>query len=472
MVAHTRLTGTEAHAAHVERIAAELAALGLTVGRHRSRAFTRWECTGARLAVLPASACADEVDVAVASAYPYSGATGSGGVEGRLVRVGPFTPWSRAAGAIAVVACAHPSVATSALVSAWDAQQAAAWPQALSNLVVSATVFGPDLARARAAGVLAVVVVWASAMPPALAKDQYLPFTKPYADIPAVWVTCDAVLRAADKGLRGRLTLEANLTPGITVDTVYATIPSRVADTRTCVLVVTHTDGTNQLEENGHEGVLRLARVASQDLQLQHSVVVVFTAGHLRIPAVADKGQATSAFLDAHPELWSGRDGGLKAVGGIVIEHLGALRLDPNTLQPTSETESELIYATTRDLFEVVRESWRTTATAPPMIVCPGPIVMFGEGEPLHERDIPTVSLVTGPAHLLTEWDTRDDLVNEVLKREQIESFERILVRMDALAAEMGSLGQPKHASIAAKLTAGLYLAGTLLLNRVFEYWN
>lgn len=36
-------------------------------------------------------------------------------------------------------------------------------------------------------------------------------------------------------------------------------------------------------------------------------------------------GQATSTWLEAHPEMWKGEAGQARAVAGIAIEHLGAL---------------------------------------------------------------------------------------------------------------------------------------------------
>ncbi|XGU19672.1 hypothetical protein ACETU7_34125 [Rhodococcus sp. 3Y1] len=42
-------------------------------------------------------------------------------------------------------------------------------------------------------------------------------------------------------------------------------------------------------------------------------------------------GQATSTWLEAHPEMWKGEDGQARAVAGIAIEHLGALGDTENT---------------------------------------------------------------------------------------------------------------------------------------------
>uniref|UniRef100_UPI000561EB48 hypothetical protein n=1 Tax=Microbacterium sp. B19 TaxID=96765 RepID=UPI000561EB48 len=89
------------------------------------------------------------------------------------------------------------------------------------------------------------------------------------------------------------------------------------------VLVVTHSDGGNAVEENGFIGLLELARDAAETPH-DRTIVFVLVAGHLRIPAVTAHGQATTAWLHAHPEWWSPAADGRTAVAGLVIEHLGA----------------------------------------------------------------------------------------------------------------------------------------------------
>ena len=66
-------------------------------------------------------------------------------------------------------------------------------------------------------------------------------------------------------------------------------------------------------------------------------------------------------------------------------------------------------------------------------IVAPGPVIHFGEGEPLFERKIPAVALVTAPQYLLALRDadaaTHVDLDAMV---KQVESFRDLLDAFDA----------------------------------------
>ncbi|HEY4992949.1 MAG TPA: hypothetical protein VII33_12785 [Nakamurella sp.] len=129
------------------------------------------------------------------------------------------------------------------------------------------------------------------------------------------------LIDAARTGAEAHLVLDASVTPFSESDTVWAV--SEGASTEETILVVTHSDGTNSVEENGHIGPLELARQATAPRH-RRTMVFVATTGHLRIPAVSQHGQATSACFDANADLWAGRPGQARAVAGLVIEHLGA----------------------------------------------------------------------------------------------------------------------------------------------------
>ncbi|MDX6742680.1 hypothetical protein [Actinocorallia sp. A-T 12471] len=476
-----RPTGSDAHRALIEDVAARWEALGLEVHRD-AHTFTRWEVpTGAaRLTV-------GEESVKVSSAYPYSGTTGPEGVSGRLHLLdGLVKHWRRARGGIAVVEVPHRPVPFDLLIGQWEGDAPARPP--VANPVVTATLFGPALASARKAGVLGVIAVW-KGLSPGNAQGQYLPFTFPYRDLPALWVAGEdgeRVLAAARAGDDAHLVLDAVLTENTQTETIWtiskATPPDKADKTPTpeaadapdgraatdsapekgtgvqvpdggaasargrgaaggsgggeSVLVVSHSDGVNAIEENGHIGLVEMARDAVERPH-RRDIVFVLTSGHLRIPAVTSHGQATTAWLAAHPELWAGGPGQLRAVAGLVVEHLGAREFadDPTTgvYGPTGALEPELLYATTRQLRDLVLEEWTGPAPAPTEVCAPGPLVHFGEGEPLYERRIPAVCLVTPPQYLLAETPYDASLTDLPSLQRQIESFIRLQRRLDAL---------------------------------------
>ncbi|WP_156753308.1 zinc-binding metallopeptidase family protein [Actinokineospora pegani] len=418
-----RLTGTPAHDQLVDRVAAQVRGLGLAVDEDR-HAFTRWDLTAEPTLVVGGAR------VEVASVFPYSG---TGSVSGPLVRLrGPLPRWSRARDGIAVVEVNNRELPVRHLIDTWDADQA--WPP-VAHPLIPATIAGLGLGRARRAGVRAVVFAWRG-LDDERARGQYVPFTLPYQDIPAVFVSGASAEAVLAPGADATLTVPAALTPDATMRTVWTVIEGTRSPAET-VVVVTHTDGTNTVEENGHIGLLALARDLVRTPP-ERTVVLVFIAGHLRIPAVTRSGQAGTRWLDDHPDLWSG------AVAGLAVEHLGA-------------RARELLYATTPGLRHLAETAFPGTAPSRP-----SPLVHFGEGEPLLHKGIPAVSLVSIPDDLLS---TRPgDHVDVPLAARQIDGFRRLLRALDTAAPDdLGRVRPPgpaRKALAAARLALALATGG------------
>lgn len=450
----SRLTGSPGHSLLLEHIAETLGSLGYPVHRD-PHTFTRWTVAEGSSA-LAITVAGEELQVS--SAFPYSGRTPAEGVTGKLTLLRGFRKnWKLAAGGIAVVEVPHAPLPHNTILSPWN--DTVERP-AVDNPVFSATLFSPDLIAAKKAGVLAVVLVWHGLSAPE-AAEQYLPFTKPYQDIPALWVAGEVaarLLRAANDNQRATVRLEATLTPDVPIETMWTVSPGRRR--AESILVVTHTDGTNAVEENGHIGALALARQAAASPH-ERDIIFVFTTGHLRIPAVSEHGQATSTWLNDHRELWAGEPGGATAIAGLVIEHLGARELrvnGGNELVPTGRHEEETLYATTAALNRLVQREW-TTTTRVTDVSRPSALIHFGEGEPLYERGIPAVALVTGPQYLLAEID--GDLVDLELMQDQIDGFGRLLTAIDSVenSGEWGPVQQySRWQKLKAKLAAALLI--------------
>lgn len=421
----SRASGTEAHNALIDRVAMQLAELGLEVKRD-PHTFERWDVDRDALALQVGAR-----RIAIASAWPYSGETSRDGITAPLILLrGRRKRWRAAAGKIAVIEVPHVAAPASLLIDAWDGPLPF---DRVANPIISSELAGTDLAKAKQAGVLGVIAVWRG-LADAAAADQYLPFTRGHQGLPAVWVPESErvqLLAAAARGEQATLILAANRTANARMDTVWAVSPGTGPRANESVLVVTHSDGGNAVEENGHIGLLALARDAVAAPHAR-SIVFVYTAGHLRMPAVTAHGQATSAWLQAHPELWAGASGGYTAAAGLAIEHLGAKRfhVDPSTgrYAPDGTLEPELLYATTPELARLTRRLWSGASAGAATPVKPGALLHFGEGEPLFQRAIPAVALVTGPEYLLAECV--GDLVDIDVLIRQVDSFRRLLERL------------------------------------------
>ncbi|CAH0145854.1 hypothetical protein [Microbacterium sp. Bi128] len=446
-----RRSGNDAHRMLIDEVATELTALGYRVERD-THTFERWDA--AEDAV---SLTIDETRVEVSSAWPYSGETGPTGTTAPLMLLaGRRKTWASAAGRIAVIEVDNVEAPASLLLNSWDGRLPF---DAVANPVISSELAGTDLTAAREAGVLGVIAVWRG-LADHEARGQYLPFTRPHQGLPAVWVpesAGDRVVAAARRGARATLVLDATRHPDASMDTVWAVSPGTGPHVDESVLVVTHSDGGNAVEENGFIGLLALARDAAT-IPHDRTLVFVLVAGHLRIPAVTEHGQATTAWLDAHPELWSPDADGPTAVAGLVIEHLGAKRRRdeaPGTDDRTDAAEPELLYATTREFDALVRAEWRDAAP-----VKPGALIHLGEGEPLFEKGIPAIALVTGPASLLAE--TAHAGVDLDLLARQVDSF-RALQRRLADAPDRTAFGTVRRPGRLRKLLAAGRIAWFLL---------
>jgi hypothetical protein len=165
------------------------------------------------------------------------------------------------------------------------------------------------------------------------------------------------------------------------------------------------------------------------------SVKFVFVTGHLRSTI---GNQATTEWLNAHPEWWSGKKGHRRAVAGLIIEHLGALKAPPDT-----GDEMELTYATNSKMQDILKECWTgpEESSAEPrrgrnvLIAKPG-LIHLGEGEPLYKQRIPAIALASVPEYLLAT--TKAEIVDIDLMRDQIRAFARALLRLDATTQQLG----------------------------------
>ena len=428
-----RETGNCEHARFVDYIETQLKSPHspyIKVYRDTLR-FERWSSTGCALTVHRSDG--GDVTVPVASAYPYSGCTESKGVTGslQLFRSGHRHRWKDSADKIAVIEVPYPSVPVGLFLDDVehlpDGANDRDFPLTYSHPVLAATVFGPDLAAAKAAGAIGVVAVW-KGLKAAQAKDQYVPFTLPYQDIPALWVACDEgseLLESARRGDRATLTLKAILSSRATTETVWAVVEGEIASET--VVMVTHTDGGNAVEENGAIGLLELVRMFATEPRPKRSLVFVFVSGHLRSTI---GNQATTEWLNAHPEWWSGKKkGDRRAVAGLVLEHLGALKARPDT-----GYEVELTYATNAAMRKILKDSWANRGQKRKVLLAKPGLVQLGEGEPLYKLGIPAIALASVPEYLLAA--TKAKIVDTDLMREQIGAFARALLMLEKTATQ------------------------------------
>lgn len=445
-----RLTGSDAHRRSIAYLATELQAAGLTVQRD-TRHFRLWQPQRWSLELVSAGGATTAVPVAFY--FPYSGETPAQGVRGELVYFdAPPRSFAAATGKIALIDVTTPAL--SWLFQYLMFTRKFGYPDAsadfngsMSTPLLGGTLKagGVNLKAAAEAGVLGVICVWRGCSEEN-ARNQYLPFTTPYQGCPALWVGSGAgkaLLAAAEQGAQARLTLEAQITEQASTDTLFAVLPgTSAAET---IIINTHTDGPNACEENGGAGVVALARYFSgRPAKTRRTLIFVLATGHFQLPQLGGGGQATTAWLRAHPELWDGKRGHARAVAGLTLEHLGCTEwkddADVAHFKPTGRLERELVYTTNASMDRIWRDALVGRRKLRTLTLTPRNGVFFGEGEPLFRVGIPGVALCPIPDYLCSvPSDGGLGKLDAQFMHEQIASFAKALLRIDALtAAELG----------------------------------
>lgn len=430
-----RLTGNQAHKQYINFLESELRKVpGLTVSRD-THTFKRWEAKHWNLSVQNATGAVQEVPTTFY--YPYSGGTPAEGVSGELVFCGQAPGlFQSAAGKIAIVEMPPSTIPFAPPLfqpkASYSGSGAFPFPSQLDNPTLNAVYNPPDLMKAAQAGVLGVVGVW-NHISTALAADQYLPFTLSYQGCPGLWVSEQTgawLKKLASQQIQATLTLEMMVEEQATTDTIYAVLPGQ--NKEETIIVNTHTDGPNECEENGTIGLLALAHV--------------FVTGHFQLPQLAERNsQATSTWLEEHRDLWDGKDGHKTAVAGVTIEHLGCTEWsdDPThtSYQPTGQMEIELVY-TGNDTMEKIYASALQGRTRRFRSITLKPAnFYFGEGQPLFQVNIPTISQIPLPTYLCAVPPGGPTKLDSGLRYEQIETFAKIISEIDSTPT--AALGKP-----------------------------
>jgi hypothetical protein len=456
-----RLPGSAAHHRYVDDLDARLRGLGLAVTRHPVP-LARWLAEDWSLRVVDARGAS--VTVPVASYRPYSGETSTRGVTATVVDVGAGGAADyrgrSVAGAIVLADAPVARLRAEVLTDLADAVEPPDERTRLAAEDYSRVWLGipapPDLALARRHGAVAMIEILD--LPPPLAAGQYTPHQQEHADLPTLHVDREqgARLRAllALGPLAATVVLAARHDDS-TVDYLLARLPGhgrgRGADADAGagadggaragavraggdVLVATHTDGQNAIEENGGPALLALAeRLARRPpARRGRDAVFLFSPAHMAADAATVK---PDAWLRRHPQLRA------SLAMALVAEHLGAMGWDEGggtaPYGPTGRTEPVVVAVGHSDrLRRLALDEVRTSGLARAGVLPPAGDGLYGEGTFPYRLGLPTVAFISGPAYLLQvgPGDQLDKLDPALLHRHTV-FLARLLDRMLALPA-------------------------------------
>lgn len=274
----------------------------------------------------------------------------------------------------------------------------------------------PDIEAAEAAG--AEGIVFLRPLPKRQLKDFYAPYEGLQWKVPGVYLGADQSQEVRDALAENptadaKLTIEAKRTP-VKTRTLLATIPGR-SDQK--LVVDSHTDGTNAVEDNGPITMLAMARYLAKLPRScrPKTVQMAFVTGHfyqhLEGPDKPRDGgsERIAERLDSRYD--SGRVGAV-----MVLEHLGAYEYDavPRTGGPgeklvrTDRHELSLVPVTNSEpLRRATIDMVKSRKLDPTAVIWGADIPsedrvphfcsFGGEGSPYERHLLPTVATIAAP---------------------------------------------------------------------------
>lgn len=447
-----RLTGSSSHKKYVDFIKDALQNYGLEVFEDKYN-FNKWEMKNCKLTVEKTDGTVEEVSTTFY--YPYSGETNKNGVSGELVYCGKGNGnFKKARGKLAIVEVIIPPMPSSFILKKRNSYpEKLKLPTVVNNPVIGSVIKAPDLEKAASEGVLGVICVWRKISYES-ALYQYLPFTSGYKGCPGLWVdgkTGDKLKELAKDRTKVTMVLEANVEEEAESSTIYAVLPGKSKEE--AIIVNTHTDGPNACEENGGIGLLALANYFSKldGSKRNRTIIFVFATGHFQLPQFGiNNRQATSRWLKEHPELWNGKNSNKKAVAAVTIEHLGCTEWKDDKkhliYKQTNPIDIELVYTGNKVMDDIYIKALKGRKNVRTITLKPKNNIYFGEGQPLFQENIPTISLVAAPDYLCKASPSGEiDKLNLDLMYEQIQTFLKVIIEIDKLPKK--TLGKPERQS-------------------------
>ena len=437
----TRITGSDGQLAFIKYLKEQIREMGLEVYSDPFY-FKKWEKKEASLKIFGYNG---PENIEISSVFPYSGETKETGITSELFYVeDKIRGYSGVKDKIAVIEVSELDGLPSEL--AFDKRSAypedVQLPENYSGPVATTFVKFTYARIAKLRGARAIVFIW-KGLNDKLAKGQYLPFILEYQGIPAVWVSESQgkIVKEAAKAHRtATITLTADTVRHAYTETFYCMLKGE--SDKESVIINTHTDGVNCVEENGSIALLQLIKTLKEK-KLSRNHIFVFVTGHFRLPVFKDSAgggvQATSKWLAMHPDLWDGKQGHLKAVAGVSIEHLGCMEFADvdGEYKATGKIQTELVYTGNNAMDDLYMEFARERENVRTMTLRGHNFLHFGEGQPLFNSEIPEIALVTAPDYLCVESENSEmDKFDINLMYEQTVTFENVIRKLDTVASK------------------------------------
>ena len=254
----TRLTGSRGHTDFINWLKSEITAMDIPIFSDPFY-FRRWEEKRSSIEILDGD---EKINIPVSSAYPYSGETSADGICEELVFVESIKDIPKTSGKIAVFSIGNVNFLPSEI--AFDKRTS--YPE---DVVLEKKYEGPVITSfvqcfygivSKLTKAKAVILIWKGLHDDCI-KGQYLSFIADYQGIPMLWVNeteGKKVIEAAKAHKKAKFVLEAEIEERAFTESFYCIIGGK--NKKEAVIVNTHTDGTNCVEENGPIALLQLMK--------------------------------------------------------------------------------------------------------------------------------------------------------------------------------------------------------------------
>jgi hypothetical protein len=290
---------------------------------------------------------------------------------------------------------------------------------------------GGGLAQLTQAGARGAVFIFDAS--PALMDGQYIPFSSGPQGLPGLNVDRDTGARlreAARARTRATLTLTATQ-KATTSPSIVAVLPGDARNDEV-MIVNTHTDGQNFVEENGGVAQVLLARYFNslpRGSRLKRTLVFSAVTGHM-----AAGMPQTQGFIDDHPDLVA------RAACAITMEHFGCTEwFDTLTggYYATGAPETSGVWTSQTPIVAPVIDSIPTHDIRHSAVLRPAGTFYFGIGSAFNSAGVPALGWLAGPNYLVqVAADGCMDKFDGDMMARQVAWFADLLTRFDAMSAQ------------------------------------
>ena len=426
-----RATGSAVQEHYVDLLHDRLERAGVKQLHFESVPHNRWLADSWSLSVTSGP---NTGSVPTASYMPYSGGTASNGVTAPLVHLDAAPAPGSLTGKIALYELPVSTLTLGSFAAitykAYDPRGQLKPDVPYQRSWTSISTLIPMLDALVKSGAVGVVVVLD--LPADAAAGAYYPYDGTIRPVPGVYVdrSNGAKLKqvAAASG-SVKLVLRSE-TKQVKTRNLIGLIPGASSE---LMILHSHTDGTNGIEDNGPNAIVAMSQYLSglPRRSLPRSILVLLTTGHFA------GGAGVEAFVERHKKNTLRR-----VAGALTLEHLGALEWLPqgDSSRLTGQYEVGTIF--TPETTPLVNGSYNALkrAKAAPSSVLKPFIAAAGspdgngwpaEGTQLWTMGaIPTANFITGPTYLLNWGPSTMDKFDVGLMRRQAIAFTEALLAL------------------------------------------